>query len=339
MATLSEIMVRLSLDMKDFNQKMDSVGSKTKKIGSNMQSMGKTLTKNVSVPLGLIGGAVIKMGSDFEATMSKVKAITGANGLEMDKLSSKAKDLGATTKFSASEVAEGMTYLGMAGMNTDEILSSMGGMLDLAAAGALDLASASDIATNIMSGFGMSADQSGRMADVLAYAASNANTNVSELGEAMKPLAPMASSLGWSLEDSTSAVMALADAGIKGEMAGSAFATSLGRLTKPTREMRNTMKELGLEFFDAEGNMKSMPEVIAELERGTAGMTKEQKAATLTTLFGAEAYKHWSTLLSKGSDELGKNSKALENADGTAKKMADTMSDNLQGKTKELMSA
>lgn len=339
MATMSEIMVKLNLDMKDFNTKMKSVGSQTSKLGNNMKSVGKTMTTAMAVPMGLMGGAVIKFGSDYEATMSKVQAMTGANGKEMDKLGGTAKKLGETTKYSASEVAEGMSFLGMAGFKTNDIIKSMPGLLNLATAGGLDLAKASDIASNILTGFGMSAGEAGHMADVLAYASSNSNTNVEQLGDAMKYLAPTAKSLGWGLEDATSAVMALSDAGIQGEMAGSTFATSLTRLSKPTKEMDKVMSELGLTFFDAQGNMKSLPTILSDMEKATGGLTQEQKASALSTLFGMEAYKSWSVLLDAGSEKVDKNARALENADGKAKQMADTMANNLKGKTDSLKSS
>ncbi|MGR9546533.1 phage tail tape measure protein [Priestia megaterium] len=224
-----------------------------------------------------------------------------------------------------------MAFLGQAGFKTNDILASTEGMLNLAAAGGLELGNAADIASNILTGFGLSASDAGHTADVLAYAAANSNTNVQQLGDAMKYLAPTAKSLGWNLEDSTAAVMALSDAGIQGEMAGAAFGTSLTRLANPTKAMRGVMDNLGLSFFDAQGKMKPLPQLMADLEKGTNGMTQEQKAATLSTLFGAEAYKSWAVLLDKGSDGLAKNSQALTNADGSAKKMADTMNNNLKG--------
>jgi TP901 family phage tail tape measure protein len=331
MATLSEVMVRLSLDMRDFNRQMNDVSSRTRDIGRSFQSTGQTMTTALSVPLGLIGAGVIKMGAEFEATMSKVKAMTGANSEEMSKLQAKAMDLGSTTKYSASEVAEGMTFLGQAGFKTNDILASMEGMLNLASAGGLGLAEASDIASNVLTGFGLSADQAGHMADVLALASANSNTNVQQLGDAMKYLAPTAKSLGWNLEDTTSAVMALSDAGIQGEMAGAAFSTSLTNLTKDGSPASKLMKELGINVFDAQGKMKPLPAVIGEIEKATDGMTQKQKASTISTLFGAEAYKHWSVLLDKGSDGLEKNSQALQKADGSAKQMATTMNDNLKG--------
>ncbi|WP_110928417.1 phage tail tape measure protein [Bacillus massiliglaciei] len=322
-----------------FGQGLEQTGSKLTNIGRNMKSVGQSMSLYLTAPLVGLGVLAARTGMDFEYSMSKVSAVSGATGDDLEALEKQARDLGATTQFSASEAADGMQFLAMAGFKTNDILSAMPGMLDLAAAGALDLGRAADITSNIMSGFGIAANESGHVSDVLARAASSANTNVEQLGEAMKPLGPVAKTLGWSMEQSTAAVMALSDAGIQGEMAGSAFATSLGRLAKPTKAMKKMIDQLGVSFFDANGNMKSMPDVISEIEKGTDGMTAQQKSAALTTLFGAEAYKHWAVLLDKGSKDLGKNTEMLKGADGAAAEMAKTMNDNATGDVKTLMSA
>lgn len=237
------------------------------------------------------------------------------------------------------EAAEGQSFLAMAGFEVNEILSAMPAMLDLAGAGQLELGAAADIASNILSGFGMEADQAGHMANVLAKAASSANTDVSQLGEAMVYLAPSANALGWKIEESAAAVQVFSDAGIQGSMAGRAFATSLQRLAKPTSAMSSKMEELGIEFFDAEGNMKPLTEVVGDLENSFEGLTAEQQANALTTLFGAEAFKHWSTLVEKGSSDLTKMEDALINSEGAAKKMRETMEDNLHGDWAKFISA
>ncbi|PFA66857.1 phage tail tape measure protein [Bacillus sp. AFS015802] len=316
-----------------------SAGGVMKSIGSSMKSAGQTMTASMTLPLVGLGAATVKTAADFEESMDKVSAISGATGTDFQELEKQAKELGATTKFSASEAAEGMQFLGMAGFDTKEIMSAMPGLLDLAAAGALDLGRAADIASNIMSGFSIDAGKAGHVSDVLAKASASANTNVEQLGTAMQYLAPVSNALGWSLEEATSAVMALSDAGLQGEKAGAAFSTSLTRLTSPSKEAAGVMKQLSLEFFDAQGNMKSMPDVIREVEKGTKGLTNEQKAAALSTIFGQEAYKAWAVLLEKGSGALAENTQMLEKADGAAKKMADTMNDNTKGSFKEMLSA
>lgn len=339
MATVAEMVVKIGANIDNFDRNMTKLQSSMKSIGSKMTNAGKLMTAGVTVPLVGLGTAAVMTGAKFDAQMSKVQAISGATGRDFNALREQAKDLGATTRFSASEAAEGMEFLARAGWKTKDIMAAMPGMLNLAAAGALDLGSAADITSNIMTGFGIEANKAGHVADVLAYAAANANTDVQGLGDAMKYLAPVAQSMGWELEEATAAVMALSDAGIQGEQAGAAFATSIQRLTKPTGEAKKILAQLGMSFFDTSGKMKPLPDIIKELETKTKGMTDQQKAATLTTLFGAEAYKHWSVLLNRGSKDLSNMTGELKTSDGTASKMAKTMQDNLNGALTELKSA
>ncbi|AQT85697.1 putative phage tail tape measure protein [Paenibacillus larvae subsp. larvae] len=332
------LIVKIGADIRSFDKEMKKLTKDTETIGKKFTGVGKALTAGLTVPIVALGAASVKMGMDFEAGMSTVKAITGATGKDFSDLQETAKELGATTVFSATEAAEGMKYLGLAGWKTQDIIKAMPGMLDLAAAGALDLGTAADITSDTMQAFGMSADRATHAADVFAYASSNSNTTVEMLGEGMKYLAPVANQFGWSLEESSAAMMFLADAGLKGSIAGQAFASSLTRLAKPTSEMQKVMDRTGISFFDAQGKMKSMPELIAAIEEGTKGMTDQQKSATLSTLFGAEAYKHWAILLGRGSDQLQTMTTNLEQSDGTAKQMSDTMTQNLQGSVKEMAS-
>lgn len=321
------------------SKNLSRVGTKLHDTGQKARMTGRTMTTSVTLPIVGLGVATLKTAADFEASMSKVAAISGATGDELKSLENQAKELGRTTKFSASEAAEAQTFLAMAGFKSNQILKAMPGLLSLAAAGNLDLGRAADIASNIMSAFTIKAENAGHVSDVLAEASANANTNVEQLGTAMQYLGPVSNALGWSLEEATSAVMALSDAGLQGEKAGAAFSTSLTRISKPTKEASKVMENLGMKFFTAEGKMKTMPKVIEEIERGTKGLTNEQKAAALSTIFGQEAYKAWEVLLQKGSKSLEKNTKMLVEADGASKRMADTMSKNTKGSFKEFQSA
>ncbi|MEV2662451.1 phage tail tape measure protein [Paenibacillus larvae] len=332
-----EIRARMMLDLKDFSQKMErarkemkDTKEKSKKTKESIEKMGKGAAV---AGAAMVGGfvAMVKEAGDFEQQMSKVKAISGATGEDFKRLNETALHLGETTQFTAKQAGEGMEYLALAGWKTNDIISAMPGMLNLAAAGSLDLGRAADIVSDTMQAFGLSADKATHAADVFAYAQANANTNVEQMGEGMKYLAPVAHALGWSLEESSAAMMAMADAGLKGSISGQAFASSLARLAKPTKQMQGVMKQTGIEFFDAQGKMKTMPEMLAEIEKGTKGMTDKQKSATLSVLFGAEAYKHWAILLGRGSGELKNMTKSLETADGTAEEMGKTMMDNLYG--------
>ncbi|QBP06948.1 tail tape measure protein [Virgibacillus phage Mimir87] len=336
--------------------KMKSMQAATRKTAMGMKQYGDRMNRagmqmrSMGMSVGIVSGTAFyglvramksayDATAEFESGMSAVKALSGATTDEMAQLDQQARDLGATTRFTATQATEGMQKLALAGWDATEIMQGMPGMLDLAAAGSLDLSTAADITSDTMQAFKLSADKAGHAADVFAYAQANANTNVEQLGDAMQYIAPVANSLGWELEESAAAVMKLSDAGIKGGKAGQAFSTSLSRLAKPTSAMKKEMKKLGMEFFDAEGNMKPLPGVMEEIEKGTKGMTKEQKASTLSTLFGAQAYKHWAILLEEGSESLADTTEELKNADGAAKEMADTMMDNAAGKVIEFKSA
>ncbi|MDA2257638.1 phage tail tape measure protein [Bacillus cereus] len=319
-----------------FNRMGQAAGVMGAAVGSSALAIGGMA--GIAVGAGAALAGVVSAGAGFEKTMSAVQAVTGASGQDMKKMSELAKKMGSETKFSASQAAEGMQYLGMAGFKTNEIMEAMPGMLSLAAAGQLDLGLAADITSNIMSGFGLKADQATHSANVLAKAASSSNTNVEQMGEAMKYAAGSASTVGFTMEETSAAMMAMANAGLQGSVAGQAWGTSLNRLAKPTKEMKKVMGELNLEFFDSQGKIKPLPQLVSELEQKTAGMTNQQKAATLSTLFGAEAFKNWAALMKVGGEELGRMTDGLVLADGAAKKMADTMSNNLSGKWDEFKS-
>lgn len=316
----------------------DTVANKFNSIGRSMATTGMMMSATIGLPLTMLGKSAVTTAMNFEEGMSKVQAISNATGDQMAVLTRKAEDLGRTTHFTASEVADGMGYLSMAGLDVNEVLEGMESQLNLAKAGMLDLGTTADITTNIMSGFGQTASDLEHISDVLAYASSNANTNIEQMGEAMVYLAPVGQTLGLSLEDVSSAVMAVSDSGIQGARAGAAFSTSLTRLTKPTEQMEVLMEELGVTFATAEGTMKPIHQIVGELNTAMDGYTETQKAAAINTLFGAEATKHWASLLAVGEDKLKANKSALEDCDGTAQRMAETMGDNLAGAVKEMQS-
>ncbi len=341
----TDILVKIGADITDFSRKM---AESNKALGKFRQESAYTFDafKKVGAGVTMAGvgiavglGSAVKVAASFESQMSKVKAISGATDDEFVKLNETAKQLGATTVFSASQAGEGMEYLALAGWKTNDIIKAMPGMLDLAAAGALDLGRAADITSDTMSAFGLSAEKAGHAADVFAFAQANANTNVEQMGEAMNYLAPTANSLGWSLEEASAVIMELANNGLKGSMATQAFGSSLVRLASPTPKASKLIKKLGMEFFDAEGNMKSMPEVIKEMEKGLKGMSEQQKASAMDVLVGKNAFKQWQILLESGSGSLADMTKQLENSDGAAARMADTMLDNLNGAIVLLKSA
>src|SRR5690625_4174027 len=318
---------------------LDTAGQRMQTFGRATTRFGQQYTMRVTTPILGAGIAALKVGMDFEEGMSRVQAISGASGEELAKLTEQAKQLGESTRFSAREAADGMEFLARAGWNTSEIMAGMPGLLDLAASSAMDLGNAADITSNIMSAFNIEAEKAGYVADVLAHAAANANTDVEQMGEAMKYLAPTANTVGLSIEDTAAAIMSVSDAGIQGSMAGRAFSTSLLRLSKPTDQMEKEMKKLGVSFFDAEGAMKPLPDIIGQLEKGMKDYDKEQRAAALSTIFGTEAQRHWAILLDDGSKKLARNSKELENSEGAAARMAKVMQDNAKGAMVEFRSA
>lgn len=315
------------------------IGSNLQSAGKSITSAGKTLTTHVTVPIVGLGTAAVKTTSDFESAMSKVSAISGATGSDLDALNQKAQEMGAKTKFSATESAEAFTYMAMAGWKTEDMLQGIDGIMALAAADGLDLATTSDIVTDALTAFGLSADDSGHFADVLAAAASNANTNVSLLGESFKYAAPVAGALGYSAEDTAIALGLMANAGIKGSQGGTALRSSLSRLIKPTDNAAALMEQYGLSMTNADGSMKSLGEVMEMLRTKMGGLSEAEQAQAVATLFGQEAMSGMLAVINASDSDYEKLTSAIYGADGAAQQMADTMLDNLGGQLTLLKSA
>ena len=315
---------------------IEEFGNKVKSVSDKLDALGSTLTTTLTLPVLAIGTAAVTTGNDFEAQMSRVQAIAGATGDELEQLTQQAMDLGAETSFSASEVAEGMENLASAGFNTQEIMEAMPGLLDLAASSGADLATSSEIAASAIRGFGLDASSSAHVADVFAEAAARTNAQTEDMGNAMKYIAPVANTMGLKIEEVAAAIGIMSDAGIKGEQAGTTLRGALTRLTKPTDKMKEVMDNLGISFYDNEGKMKSLTEIIAMLQDATKDLTDEQEQNALTTLFGTESLSGMVALINRGSDDLSDMTKEFENCDGAASDMADTMLDNTQGALESL---
>lgn len=275
----------LKKEMKNFGsvskQQLKAVGDKFKAVGDKVSSIGQSLLP-ISGILAALGFGVVKTTADFDSSMSQVAAVSGATGEEFDQLRNKAREMGEKTKFSASESADAMNYMAMAGWKTGDMLDGIEGIMNLAAASGEDLATTSDIVTDALTAFGMSAADSGRFADVLAAASANANTNVGMLGESFKYVAPVAGALGYSAEDTSIALGLMANAGIKASQGGTALRTILTNMANPTDKMSAAMQQLGVSLTDDEGNMLSLREVMGQLREGFSGlkdMTDEQKTA------------------------------------------------------------
>lgn len=304
-----------------------------------MQTAGKSMTKLLTVPILGAGIAAAKIGGDFEEQMSRVKAISGATGSSFDQLKQQAIDLGAKTAFSAKESAAGMENLASAGFDANEIMSAMPGLLDLAAVSGGDVALASENAATALRGFGLDASKAGHVADVFARAAADTNAEVADMGEAMKYIAPVANAMGISLEESAAAIGIMSDAGIKGSQAGTSLRGALSRLAKPTDPMIAKMEELGLSFYDAEGNMKSLKDQIGMLQHAFKGLTPEQQQNALVTLYGQESLSGMMALIDKGPDSLGKLTNSLKDSNGAADEMARTMQDNMNSSIEQMLGA
>ena len=269
----------------------------------------------------------------------EVQALTGATGTEFEDLSNQAKELGKTTMFSATQSANAMSELASAGFTTTEIMSAMPGLLDLAASGNIGLAEAANIASSTLRGFGLEASQSSHVSDVLAEAAARTNAGVTDMGMAMGYIAPVASAMGVSIEETAAAVGLLSNAGIQGSKAGTVLRSALSSLAKPSKEASELMANLGFNAYDANGKMIPLNKVIANLQKSMSGLTDEQKQNALVTIFGQEALSGMLALIASGPDELNNLTNGFENCDGAAKGMADTMQNNLQGKVTQFKSA
>lgn len=246
-------------------EKLKAYGDKIKGVGSAVTEVGKDMTTKVTVPIVTGLGTAVKIAADFDTAMSQVKAITGANNEEFQVLRDTAREWGGSTKYSAEEVAEAFTYMGMAGWKTEQMIAGIGGVLNLAAASGEDLATTSDIVTDAMTAFGMTADETQRFVDVLAATSTNANTNVSLMGETFKYVAPTAGALGYEVEDVAAAIGLMGNAGIKGSQAGTALNSLMTRMAKPTKESADAMDRLGISLQDDEGNMYSFMEIMEQM--------------------------------------------------------------------------
>lgn len=269
--------------MEVFQDETSTTSDKFSAMGNTLSSVGKSMTLGVTTPLVGLGAAAVKTASEFESAMSNVQAISGATGEEMEQLNAKAQEMGAKTKFSASESADAFSYMAMAGWKTADMLDGIEGIMNLAAASGEDLALTSDIVTDALTGFGLKAKDAGMFADVLAAASSNANTNVSMLGESFKYVAPVAGSLGYTVQDTSIALGLMANAGIKASQGGTALRTVLTNMVNPTDSMKSAMDTLGVSLTDGAGNMKSLREVMVDLREGFKGTASEQDAFVKST--------------------------------------------------------
>ncbi len=304
-----------------------------KKAGSGISSAGQSLTRNLTVPIVGMGAAIIATSGNFEAGMNRVRAVSGATGDDFEALREQAKMLGRTTQFSATQAADAMGFLAMAGFDVDEILGAMPNTLNLAAAAQIDLGTAADITSNIMSGYGVQVEDLAAANDALVKTFTSTNTTLEMLGESFVYAGPVASAAGIQFEEAAAAIGLMGNAGIQGSMAGTSLRGAITRLLTPSNEAKDIMKELGLNVLDAEGNLVSMEEIVRQLESSGAS------TADMMEIFGQRAGPAMMALVSQGSEALADLTTDLENAGGTAEEVASIQMEGFNGAMTELKSA
>lgn len=310
--------------------KIDVAGQKMETVGNSIAGAGKKMM-GVTTVIGGVGVAAVKTAADFDSAMSQVAAVSGATGKDFDALRNKAREMGAKTKFSATEAAEAMNYMAMAGWKTEDMLDGIEGVMNLAAASGEDLAATSDIVTDALTAFGLSAKDSGHFADILAAASSNANTNVSMMGETFKYCAPIAGALGFSAEDTAEAIGLMANAGIKSSQAGTALRTIMNNLAGDVKISGKAIGDVTIATTNADSSMRDLSDILADCRSAFGNLTESEKAQAAESLVGKNAMSGFLALMNAGEDDIAKLSSAIDNCDGSAEKMAMTMQDNLAG--------
>ena len=347
---IGELMVRFGADVEPMRRQMAEANRMMDQSGRQMQTRGQRISRVVRdnqetirragrafVAFGAAGavalGSIARAGANFQAEMNQVRAVSGATGQEFDALSGQARELGATTRFSASEAAEGMGFLSMAGFEATETLEAMPGVLQLAAAGNMDLATTADIASNVLQGFALDASEVGRVNDVMAATFSSANTDMQQLGQAMSFVAPVAQGLGIEVESVSAAIGFMSDAGIQGSRAGTSLRMALGQLADTSGPAADVLERLGVNAHDAEDNLLPLDEIIRQLEHSGAS------TSDMLEMFGQRAGPGMAVLVERGGDALAEFTEQLEDSGGTAGRIADIQMEGLKGSVIELGSA
>lgn len=325
--------------LKVFGDKSATVDQKINGLSTAMVTAGMTLTKSVTVPIAGVGIAAVKMASDFEYGMSEVKAISGATGSEFEALKEKAIEMGAKTKFSASESAAAFKYMAMAGWDAADMMSGIEGIMDLAAASGEDLALVSDIVTDSLTAFGLQASDSAHFADVLAQASARSNTNVAMMGDTFKYVAPVAGALGYSIEDTAVAIGLMANSGIKASQAGTSLRSLLTNLTRPVGQAEQAIEELNISIENTDGTIKPLNQTMKELREKFSKLTDAEKAQYAAMLAGQEGMSGLLAIVNSSEADFQNLTNQINNADGAAKDMAETMMDNTAGAVEQLRGA
>lgn len=344
-ANLSAENERLAKTYDKVKKSQEEIAKVNTALEQNNTSISNTKTQLAGVigTAAALGAAIyagpVKKSRELEAQMSTVKAISNATTEDMTRLTDMAKHMGATTQFTAVEAGKALEYMAMAGWKTDQMLGGLPGIMNLAAASGEDLGQVSDIVTDALTAFNMTADQSGRFADVLAQASSNANTNVSMMGATFQKVAPVAGTLGYSVEDMSLGIGLMANASVKAETAGTSIKTALANMAKPTKQMQAYMDKYGISLTNADGSMKTFREVIDNLRSSLGGLSKTEKTAAATAIFGKESFAGMLAIVNASDADFKKVSDAVNNAAGAAERMAAIKLDNLEGDVTLLKSA
>lgn len=312
-------------------QKIGAMGESLKNAGDKIAGVGSTLTKNVTTPVIGMGAVAVKTAADFDSAMSQVGAVSGATGKDLQDLRDKAREMGSKTKFSASEAAEAMNYMAMAGWKTGDMLNGIEGVMNLAAASGEDLASTSDIVTDALTAFGMTAADSGHFADILAAASSNANTDVAMMGETFKYCASIAGALGFSAEDTAEAIGLMGNAGIKSSQAGTALRTIMSNLSGEVKICGSNIGEVTIATTNADDSMRDLSDILADCRGAFINLSESEQASAAEALVGKNAMSGFLALMNAAPGDIEKVSSAIANCDGKSAEMAATMQDNLAG--------
>lgn len=331
---LKDVTVRLTAMESSLYQTgtaMVSLGTSLTKVGDTASKVGSALTAGIAMPVLAIGAYAVKTTADFDKSMSQVSAVSGAVGEDFSQLREKAREMGEKTKFSAKEAADAMNYMAMAGWKTGDMLDGVEGIMNLAAASGEDLAITSDIVTDALTGFGKSAADSGRLADIMAAASSNSNTNVSMMGETFKYCTPIAGALGFSMEDTAEAIGLMANSGIKASMAGTSMRSIMNNLSSDVTLTGDSFGKLMVRTQESDGSMRELNEILADCRSGFSTMTDAEKVANAEAIVGRNAMSGFLALMNAAPADIEKLNDAIANSDGAAKAMAETMQDNLAG--------
>jgi TP901 family phage tail tape measure protein len=332
------LLVKIGADMRSYDKKMRTLTKDIGYVGKKFQNVGATMTKAITIPAIGLGAAATKIGMGFEASMSEVQAISGATGEELRKLEDAAREMGKKTKFSASESADALKYLALAGYDAESSIKALPDVLNLASAGGMDLAYTSDLITDSMAALKLDMSELTGFTDKLAKTSQKSNTSVEQLGEAILTVGGTANLLKGGTTELSTALGILADNGIKGAEGGTKLRNMILSLTAPTDQAKEAIKNLGIDIFDSEGNMRSMNDIMMDFGDKLGSLSDEDKANALSDIFNKADLKGVEALLGGAGERFNELSGQIDSSSGAAQKMADVMNDNLQGRLKELKS-